>query len=190
MGDLRGNAMRGMRGNAMGDLRGNAMINLRGNAMIDLRDDAIRNAPVQLIDPNFNRGRNNVHLLLPKFLISGVLALLSGATTLLGNFISSIFINKNSRYINEDYKKRLKSYEIEDINYFSALEKIITNIKFNLFNINKFLCLRLNNDPDKYKAEVFLFDNEKAQYTESEKIKFNKDMEALKKDIEEILAKK
>ena len=152
--------------------------------------DVIRNIPGQLRDQDFDQARMNVNLLLPKLIVTGVLTLLGGATNLLGNFISSIVGSKSKHYIQEDYGNRFKLYAAEDDNYFSALEKIITNIKLNLFNINKFLCLRLNNDPDRHEAEVFLFNNEKAQYTESEKIKFNEDIETLKNDIEEILTKK
>jgi len=141
---------------------------------------------------NNKNDTKNIKLTLSKFIaLTAILPLsfLDSATNLVGNIVSSLVTSRNDYSIAKQNSDNSNSYLIEKNNYFSALRKILGQIKLNTFDINKFLCLEMNKDSDNYMTDVYLFNNEYTQYTESEKLKLDENLEILKNGIEKILAK-
>lgn len=117
----------------------------------------------------------NVAILIPLALATGVSALISG-----------LACSVNSYFKNKDINDFIMSSKIEKDNYFFVLENILDFIKDGTWKINKILCVSKNSNNNEAVVKILSKKGDR-DYNLDEQNKFNESIENLKENIISIL---
>lgn len=93
------------------------------------------------------------------------------------------FRNVNNMISFSKQSKLMDKFRHEKANYFEILDSLLHNIQYGRVEINKIICAH---ERPNY-SHILIYDDNKVEHTETEKAEFQKDLDNLKTQIEEIL---